>query len=144
MRSLLSRLPVWIAGPVPISLSLLAASALLIWAGSSIGIRWDPFGFDRRRLEAAQSRAIHAERDAAARQAEVAGERDQARRLEHTLKPVRDVEALTSTAIHKARTADEAQIPLAPDRADRLRDHDRELCRLAPDLAGCAATTGAS
>jgi hypothetical protein len=29
-------------------------------------------------------------------------------------------------------------------RADRLRAHDRELCRLAPDLDGCAAASGSS
>ncbi len=142
MRSLLSRLPVWLGGPIPIGLALLAFTALLLWGAGAVGLRWDPFGIDGRRLESAQARATLAERDAAARQAEAAGERDQARRLEQTLKPVRAAEALTSVAIHEARTADDAQILLAPDRADRLRAHDGELCRLAPAVAGCAAAPG--
>lgn len=144
MRSLLSRLPIWFAGPIPIALVALTSVALLVWAAGAFGLRWDPFGLDRRRLEAAQAHATHAQSDAAARQAEVVGEREQARRLKQTLKPVRAAEALTSTAIHEARTADDAQIPLAPDRADRLRAHDGELCRLAPDLSGCAPAPRAS
>ena len=133
----MSRSPTWVwIGRLGL---LLLAGLALFWAASAIGLRWDPFGLDRRRLETAQARATRAESDAAARAAEVTGERQQADRLARALQPVRAAEALTATALHTARIAEDAEIPLAPDRAARLRAHDGELCRLAPDLAGCPA-----
>jgi len=144
MKSLLARLPIWLAGPLPFGLALLALLGLLLWAAGAAGLRWDPFGLDRRRLQAAETRIALAESHADARQAEAEGEREQARRLERTFEHVRAAEALTSTTIHEARTSDESQTPLRPERADRLRLHDGELCRLSPDLVGCTTTVDAS
>ncbi|HCW48771.1 MAG TPA: hypothetical protein DGP25_01575, partial [Brevundimonas sp.] len=50
----------------------------------------------------------------------------------------------TASAENRARTADDAETPLDPARAQRLRDHDSELCRLAPTVAGCAAASDPS
>lgn len=123
---------------VPLA-GLAVASLLLLTGAGAIGLRWDPFGLDRRQLEAARTRAIRAESDAAARAAEVTGERRQAERLDRALQTVRAVEALTATALQTARTAEDAENLLPPERAARLRAHDGELCRLAAHLAGCAA-----
>ena len=121
---------------------LALAGGVVLFSADAIGIRLDPFGLDRRRLEMAQARATRAERDAAARAAEALGERAQVRRLERTLQTIRATETLTSTAVHAARTADDADNPLEPERAARLRAHDGELCRLAPHLAGCDTAPG--
>jgi len=118
---------------------LALAILLLLGGGRAIGVRWDPLGLDRRQLEAARARATRAESDASARAAEVAGERRQAERLDRTLQTVRAAEALTATALQTARTAEDAEIHLSPERAARLHAHDGELCRLAAHLAGCAA-----
>lgn len=51
--------------------------------------------------------------------------RDQARKTLDVLVP-------------KLMAGEKAHVPLDPDHALRLRDADRELCRIAPDLDGCA------
>ena len=138
LRGLMAPTP-GLARFIPLA-SLAMAGLLLLWGVSAIGLRWDPLGLDRRLLETAQARATRAESDAAARAEEVTGERRQAERLDRALQTVRAVEALTATALQTARTAEDAEILLAPDRAARLRAHDGELCRLGAHLAGCAAT----
>ena len=120
----------------------LALVALLGIAGRGLGLRWDPFGFQQRRVERAEARAAWAETDVAARRAEVAGQAAQAIHLETHHRHILAVERATVAAVTQARSAEDANDLLDPVRADRLRAHDRELCRLAPDLDGCAAAPG--
>jgi hypothetical protein len=115
---------------------------LFLIAGRGLGLRWDPFGFQQRRLETAETRATWAEADAAARRVESAGRAEQVQRLETHHRQILAVERATVAAVTEAKTADDAEAPLEMDRAERLRAHDRELCRSAPDLDGCAAATG--
>lgn len=119
-----------------------AAVVLLATAGRGLGLRWDPFDLQQRRLETAQARATQAERDAEARRIEAAGQAQQGIQLEIHHRQTLAVERATVAAVTQARSAEDANDPLDPMRADRLRAHDRELCRLAPDLDGCAAATG--
>ena len=112
---------------------------LLAVAGRGVGLRWDPFDLQQRRLEAAQAQATRAESDAEARRLEAAGRDQQAAGLEIHHRQTLAVERATVTAVTQARSAEDANDSLDPVRADRLRAHDRELCRLAPDLDGCAA-----
>lgn len=121
-----------------------AVILILVLAATRTGVRWDPFGLERRRLEAAVARAERAEAEAAARAAEVVAARAQTARIEHHLKTTAGAERATEVVRIQAGDADDAVVPLHPDRADRLRAHDRELCRLAPDLAGCPAQAGAA
>ncbi|HEY1073824.1 hypothetical protein [Brevundimonas sp.] len=122
-------------------LALVAAALLLIGiAGRGLGLSWDPFGLQERRLEAAQARAARAESDAEARRIEAVGRARQSARLEIHHRQTLAVQRATVAAITQARSAEDANDPLDPVRADRLRAHDRELCRLAPDIDGCAAT----
>ena len=118
------------------------AVILLAMAGGALGLRWDPFGFQQRRMERAEARAAWAEADGAARRAEVAGQMAQAVRLEAHHRKILAVERATVAAVIEAEEADDAKILLDVERAERLRAHDRELCRRAPDLDGCAAASG--
>lgn len=123
-------------------LAVVAAAILLVVTGRGLGLRWDPLDFQQRRLEKADAWAVQAERDAESRRIETAGQVQQAERLENHHRQILVVERATVAAVTQARSADDANDPLDPVRADRLRAHDRELCRLAPDLDGCAAASG--
>lgn len=120
---------------------LLAAAILLGVVAVRLGLRWDPFGLDERRLEQAEARAFAAEVEAAARGLEVEGALDQQVRLDSHNRTVRAADAAVAVVIQQSGAADDASVPLDPARADRLAAHDRELCRIAPDLDGCPATT---
>ncbi|MNS83327.1 hypothetical protein D3C72_1171110 [compost metagenome] len=126
-------------------LALVGALVLLLGvAGRGLGLRWVPFDFQQRRLEAADARAASAESDAEARRIEAAGQGQQAARVEIHHRQILAVQRATVAAVTQARSANDANEPLDLVRADRLRAHDRELCRLAPDLDGCAAASGSS
>ncbi|MBA4795237.1 MAG: hypothetical protein H2041_16385 [Phenylobacterium sp.] len=89
-----------------------------------------------RRLRA----EVAAAQSAADRHAlEAEGERDAAARVAAQQVPVRAAERIAAAAIPKALNAEDANAPLDPDRADRLRLADRQLCAAAPALEGCAA-----
>jgi hypothetical protein len=109
---------------------------LAIGIGQGLGLRWDPFDMAGRRLEAAETRAETLDRDLAARRLEVEGAADQAKRVQAHHHTLNAVAATTARTLERTEQADDADIPLENDRAARLRDHDDELCRLAP--AVCA------
>lgn len=117
---------------------------LLAIAGRGLGLSWDPFNLQQRRLEIADARATYAESDAEARRIEAAGQGQQAARVEIHHRQTLAVQRATVAAVTQARSANDANEPLDLVRAARLRAHDRELCRLAPDLDGCAAAAGSS
>lgn len=117
---------------------------LLAIAGRGLGLGWDPFNLQQRRLEIADARATYAESDAEARRIEAAGQGQQAARVEIHHRQTLAVQRATVAAVTQARSANDANEPLDLVRAARLRAHDRELCRLAPDLDGCAAASGSS
>ncbi len=127
----------WIAG-------LVGAVGVVAMVLGGLGFRWDPLDLDRRRLEQARSRAALAEVEAQARRLEAEGAEAQVRRIEHLNHTKTAVVAVTAAAVEQARSADDANTRLESERADRLRAHDRELCRLAPDLDGCAGSAGAA
>ncbi|WP_296168921.1 hypothetical protein [uncultured Brevundimonas sp.] len=114
---------------------------LIVVIGRGIGLRWDPFGLTERRLEDAQTRAETLDRDLAARRLEVEGEQTQALRVARHHQTLNAVAATTARTLERTEQADDAEILLEADRADRLRDHDRELCRLAPEVCR-SATAG--
>lgn len=116
--------------------AVLAAIAIVL---GGLGFRWDPFELDRRRADRAEAAATIARAQAVARAAEAAGQAGQVSRLDAALTATRRLDAATHRSTLQARDADDADLPLAPDRRDRLRAHDDELCGIAPDLGGCAA-----
>ena len=119
-----------------------AALALGFALLGGLGFRWDPLNLQQKGLETARSQARDAvavaTAQADARRLETEGAAAQAVRVDHYQHRTTAVERATATAIAQARSADDADYPLEHRRADRLRGHDRELCRLAPDLGGCA------
>lgn len=122
---------------------VIGAGVLLVtFVGRGVGLRWDPFDLQQRRLETVQARAIQAQTDVEARRLEAAARVQQTARLETHHRQILAVERATVAAVTQARSAPDANDPLDPVRAGRLRAHDRELCRFAPDLDGCAAAPG--
>lgn len=110
---------------LPYVLALLAVIAVVMfWNGIAAHI---PFTAQWR-ANRAEAQRDHAEADAANRSLEVEGEREQAQRVEtfHTSEVI--IRDLTSRAETEARSAPDADTPLDPARADRLRAHDRSLC----------------
>lgn len=126
-------------------LALLAALGMAIAiVGHGVGLRWDPFGVAGRRLARAEATAAAARSEAMARSLETGGMADQGRRLEHLHQQTVAVERTTALAAAQARSAHDASTPLDPARADRLVRHDRELCRITPDICAPAAPDAAA
>lgn len=128
---------------------LTTAAAVVALGGvllGGLGFRWDPLNLQHKRLEAARAQArnatVMAAAQADARRIETEGAVAQAQRVDHYHHMTGAADRATTAAVALARSADDADHPLENRRADRLRDHDGELCRVAPDLDGCAGATG--
>lgn len=120
-------------------LSLTVLLVLTVVLARGLGLRWDPFDLAGRRLEAAQHRVETLDRDLTAHRLEVEGGQTQARRVARHHQTLTAVAATTARTLERTEQADDAEILLEADRADRLRDHDRELCRLAPAVCDTTA-----
>ena len=118
---------------------LVAAAGLAVSLLGGVGFRWDPLGLEARRLEAAEARAAAGAREAEARRIEADGAVSQMHRLDDFHQQTTAAAAVTARVVEQARNADDSDTLLETNRAARLGGHDRELCRLAPDLDGCAA-----
>ncbi|MEQ7155552.1 hypothetical protein [Brevundimonas aurifodinae] len=123
-------------GWLAVGLVGLAVAALVL---GGLGFRWDPLDLARRRADRAEASASIARSEAQVRAAEAQAQAGQVARLDSVLATTRRLDATTHRSTLHARAANDADLPLAPDRLDRLRAHDRELCRIAPGLGGCAA-----
>jgi hypothetical protein len=113
---------------------ILAAIATLLTA--AVGLYWRGRHDDAAR-EGPKTEAALAQ--AAVAGLETQGARDSAHRVALV---VRQRDAANDTVAQlaaKALTSEDANAPLNPDRAARLRAADDSLCLAAPGLAGCAA-----
>lgn len=119
----------------------LAGLIVLVLAAGALGFRWDPLRLSEKRLEQARAERDLAQADAAARRLERTAEMEGRARLDVHHRQTMAVTALTVAAQTEARNAPDADRPLDPERARRLYELDRGLCRLAPDLDGCAAAS---
>ncbi|RAK60890.1 hypothetical protein DJ021_14250 [Phenylobacterium hankyongense] len=105
---------------------LLAVVVAIYWKG-----RHDDAARARPKIEAAQAKAAVAG-------LETQGAKESAQRVEVVVRQ-RDAAAATVAQVTaKALTSEDADAPLDPDRAARLRNADRELCLAGPELVGCA------
>lgn len=114
-----------------VQVTLLAA---IILAVIVVAWRWDPFNrraHAERRAEANADRAATATLETAGARLALAGSSAAIAQRE----AARIATAKLEDAAERSEDADEL---LSPDRAARLREHDRELCLLAPSLLGCA------
>jgi hypothetical protein len=108
-------------------LSLLAAAVILYWSGRREGA-----ARERPKTEAAQAAA-------AVSGLETKGARETAQRAEVVVRRREAAARTLADVTVNALQSEDAHASLDPDRADRLRAADRELCRAAPELSGCAA-----
>lgn len=114
------------------------------WLVGGLGLNWDPFGSQARRLAQAERTAEVAVANAAARTAEAAVERLQQERIRLQQDAARGAVSVTAVAAAQARSANDANNPIDAARAARLHAHDSELCRLAAEgggLDGCPAAS---
>lgn len=123
----------WLAAAVAglVLIAVVAAAWDRLWS-------WLPWSAEARadRAEASAERSADA---AEAAGLTVEGQAETIRRLDTYHHQVVTVRAVAAEAAAAARSAPDATDSLDPDRADRLRAADRELCRVAPALDGCAA-----
>ena len=135
---------------IPGWLKVLLIVAAMIAAVAVVSHQWNqltawlPWSAESRldraedQLEDLRGDLATSEADAAARAAETQANADQVQRIETVHRQVIELRDLTDPVIHEARSAPDASTPLDPDRADRLREHDRRLCELAPDVCPAA------
>lgn len=90
----------------------------------------------RLRLEAAEDTSVS---HARARTAEAEARAAQQDVLEAAYRQGTAVARATQFALDDIRRPPDAVSSPNPVRLDRLRDHDRRLCEIAPDLDGCTA-----
>lgn len=107
------------------------AATVLIGAGLYLSGRHHGVATERPRTEAALAQADVS-------RLETDGARASAARIEIVVQRRDAANAVTADLTPKALQAEDANAPLEADRAGRLSRADRELCRLAPDLVGCA------
>jgi hypothetical protein len=110
-----------------VAAAVLLAVAGLYWKG-----RHDGAARERPRVEAAQAQAVVAG-------LETEGARETARHVTAAVARREAASAATAKLAHDALNSETGRAPLDPDRVARLRADDDELCRTAPELAGCAA-----
>lgn len=105
---------------------------------SFLGLKFDPFGIDARKIDRLESEVSVLEREATGN-AEIAV----ATQTFHTREVV--IRDLARQAETEARTAPDAKTPLDPDRVARIRAADNRLCEVypaicpTPDVAGSRA-----
>jgi len=110
---------------------IIAAVAVVVFglAGlarpSFLGLKFDPFGIDARKIDRLESEVSVLEREAAGN-AEIAT----ATQTFHTREVV--IRELSRNAEIDARKAHDAETPLDPDRVARIRAADHRLCIVAP------------
>lgn len=125
-----------LVGRISTALVLLAALLLAFalaarwWDGLTAWLPWS----DEGRLERAEVRLDRLQTDLAERQAQVESLERQSASIHAAHDTVTQARTITARAATLAETAPDASTEIAPDRADRLRDADRRLCAVQPDL----------
>jgi septal ring factor EnvC (AmiA/AmiB activator) len=125
-----------LVGRIAAALTLLAALLLAValaarwWDGLTAWLPWS----DESRLDRAEVRLDRLQTDLAERQARVQALERQAAATHAAHDTITQARTITARATAHAETAPDAETEIDPDRADRLRDADRRLCALQPDL----------
>jgi hypothetical protein len=106
--------------------AVLAAALGLYWKG-----RLEGAARERPKVEAAVAQAAVAG-------LETKGAAESAQRVEVVVRQREDAARSVAQFTEAALKSEDAHAPLDPARVSRLRAGDQQLCRAAPDLAGCA------
>ncbi|HEV2082478.1 MAG TPA: hypothetical protein VGR32_08480 [Brevundimonas sp.] len=112
----------------------LAGVVTVLLVAPALGFRWDPFNRADRRISELEARLQRAEAAASAAARLAAEEAAQGARLETHYRTKADADRVVADLAVMSTEASDARQPLSPDRAARLRDADRRLCGLAPEL----------
>lgn len=107
--------------------AVLAAILGLYWKG-----RLEGAAAERPKVEAALGQA-------AAASLEAQGARESVARVDVVVRRRAAADETVASLAPAALQSEDAHAPLGPDRAARLLRADHELCRIVPDLDGCAA-----
>jgi hypothetical protein len=108
------------------AVAIVTVATGLYWKGRSEGA-----ARERPKIEAARAQAAVAG-------LETEGARASAQRVDLVIRQRNSAADAVAHLTAKALTSEDANAPLGPDRTDRLRRTDSELCLAAPDLAGCS------
>ena len=125
-----------LVGRITTALALLTALLLAValaahwWDGLTAWLPWS----DESRLDRAEVRLEQVRTDLAVREAQVEALERQAAASHAAHGTLTEARTITARATAHAETAPDAETEMDPDRADRLRDADRRLCALQPDL----------
>jgi hypothetical protein len=134
-------------GPTGWLICAVLAAAAFIGLGllrpTFLGLQFDPFGIDRRKIESLTTERDREASNGIARGLEVEGEREQAERVETVHRQIVEVHTITAAAVSQARSAPDAEDPLADPDADSLLNHQRGLCLARPGVCGAAAPVAA-
>ena len=134
-----------LVGRITTTLALLAALLLAValaarwWDGLTAWLPWS----DESRLDRAEVRLEQVQTDLAVREAQVQALERQAASTHAAHAALTQARTITARASTLAETAPDASTEIDPDRADRLRDADRRLCALSPELCTNDRTTPA-
>lgn len=141
------KIPAFVRAVSPTGWLTIAGLAVVAFIGlglmrpTFLGLQFDPFGMDARKIDSLTTERDAAVSDGIARGLEVEGMADQQTRLDATHRIIVDVSAATASAVAEARNAPDADTPLDPDRLARLRANDQRLCDGVP--ASCPASAPA-
>ena len=102
---------------------------------SFLGLKFDPFGIDARKIDRLESEVSVLEREATGN-AEIAT----ATQTFHTREVV--IRELSRNAEIDARKAHDAETPLDPDRVARIRAADNRLCIVTPAICPAPDPSG--
>ncbi|MFN7128409.1 MAG: hypothetical protein ACK4OJ_05030 [Brevundimonas sp.] len=123
----------WLAAAVAmvVAIALIAGIWNSLWS-------WMPWSAEAQ-LDRTKTELATTQSDASARGLESQGNAEQVARTEAYGDIRIRVEGVTAESITRAQEAPDANDPLSDERADRLRDHDRQLCDIAPGTCQAAA-----
>lgn len=115
---------------------MLILAAVLVVTAAAAGLYWkgrhEGAARERPKAEAALARA-------AVSGLETEGARASAQRVDVVIRQRDVAHDIVTQLTAKALTSEDANAPLDPARAARLRAADEQLCLAAPELTGCAA-----
>lgn len=111
--------------------ALLLLTGAIYWKGREAGL-----AHERPKTAAAQAQAAVAS-------LETQGARESAARVDVVIRRRESADHTVVQITPEALDAEDAHAPLDPERADRLRLADDQLCLSAPALAGCSTDNDA-
>lgn len=125
-------------------LAAVATLAVAVMGLGALGFSFDPFDLQGRKLDRALAGQATAKAEGAAAAIEAAGSRDTTTRVEVALNQRSAAQERLTELSAATRSAPDANEPIDPDRIDRLRDFDQQLCAIRPAICAGASDPAAA